>query len=647
MSARGRGRGAYYKARYGNGRTKGRVDHGASRNTFSDDVSQEGSAVSANRTWSDLRHDLTSIDGQGYGAYNRLRGTYQHYSPDFKLSVDRVQSDAYASPSRVSVRMSWEETGLPSHYASSEIRMIALADWLSRKAADYISDRYKKDASTGQRGGWSGLKGEVFGINRPKQEILPRTSVMVVDNPGDGKNLELRLSVSLPARGRTILGGEALSILVKNLPELVKTVMLHANHDKQLLKTHIESTEDQNLMRSQLADLGLVAFIANGSVLPRASGASERPLADAHMAPFHSPASFEVTLKRLHGKDILGMGIKQGITLLTGCGYHGKSTLLEAIQLGVYDHVPGDGRELVVTDPTAVKIRAEDGRSVTSVDITPFIRSLPGKVTNAFTSEDASGSTSMAASIQEALEADSKTIIIDEDSSARNLLVRDERMQKLVLDEPITPFFSKARALYTEHGVSTIIVVGGLGDWLSVADKVIGMESFTPRDLTEQAKTIVDEIPRRIIVDTAYGSLPHRRIHVPQTIMQRKGPWAKTKNFITIPKVEAYENDSDGEGGIDLSHVEQLIETGQSKLIAHLITSFAKPKQNENSFAAAIAEFERNTSVDTRLSQSLVGGDFVAVRKFELSAAISRLQGLITETDNTAQHVHKKQRTEH
>lgn len=271
------------------------------------------------------------------------------------------------------------------------------------------------------------------------------------------------------------------------------------------------------------------------------------------------------------------MGIPLGITLLTGGGFHGKSTLLEAIELGVYNHIPGDGRERVVTDPTAVKIRAEDGRSVTGVDISPFIANLPGgRETKHFTSEDASGSTSMAANIQEALEAGCKTILIDEDSSATNLLVRDQRMQALIKREPITPLISKARALYRDHGVSTVIVIGGLGDWLSVADNVIVMDSYIPRIATKEAKAVIAKYPGAVVEDPTYGSLPHRSLRI--DLSGLRTPYATSKSFISLkPETSNPVSDpSEAVSGIDLSGLDQLVEIGQSRLIATLLGQIAQ-----------------------------------------------------------------------
>ena len=337
--------------------------------------------------------------------------------------------------------MSWKETGLPDDYLQFEIRKTALCDFVTRVAADFIRAKHLDRNIGDANGGWSGPKGGSFNINAPGQEVLPRTSATI--NGTD--TIELRFTTTLPAAGRTILGQQAWQILGVNLVELVKQSLLYANLDQNQLQQHVLFAERQYGLRQQLHGLGLISFIANGSILPRASGASAGPMESSKAVPFQSPKEAEVVLTCPDGTNVSGMGIARGITLLTGGGFHGKSTILEALELGVYDHIPGDGRELVVTEPTAVKIRAEDGRSVCKVDISPFISDLPGgKETIRFSTDDASGSTSMASNIQEALEAGSQTLLIDEDCSATNLLVRDQRMQLLIKKEPITPLISKA-----------------------------------------------------------------------------------------------------------------------------------------------------------------------------------------------------------
>lgn len=228
-----------------------------------------------------------------------------------------------------------------------------------------------------------------------------------------------------------------------------------------------------------------------------------------------SPASLSITIQTPNSGTVSGMGIPKGVTLIVGGGYHGKSTLLRALEIGVYNHVPGDGRERVVSNPSAVKIGAEDGRRIEKVNISPFINNLSfGKNTQAFSSENASGSTLQAANIIESLEIGASVILIDEDTSATNFMIRDHRMQELVSKEkePITPFIDKVRHLYTDCGVSTILAIGGAGDYFDVADYVICMVEYTPRDVTGDAKRITDKFVSERISEggTSFGRILER-----------------------------------------------------------------------------------------------------------------------------------------
>lgn len=469
--------------------------------------------------------------------------------------------------------MPLEQTGFPSDYFRSEIRKVALCDFITRTAASIIRDKHLNRNVGGGNGGWSSPKGGAFNINAPGQEVLPRTSAIVSGE----ETIEMRFSVALPAAGRTVLGQEANQILALNLVELIKNTLLHGNLDEKKLALHISSVENQHHLRQQLSDHNLIAFVANGSILPRSSGASATPMVNSSVVPFQSPPELSVTMAQLDGVAVSGMGIPKGVTLLTGGGFHGKSTLLEALELGVYDHIPNDGRERIVTDPSAVKIRAEDGRPVSGADISPFISSLPGgKDPKSFSTDDASGSTSMAANIQEALEIGSKSLLIDEDSSATNLLVRDARMQALIQNEPITPLVSKVRALYKQHGVSTIMVVGGLGDWLSVADNVIAMDYYVPRLITSKVQAVLKQFPSEVGQDTKYGSLPQRNVQV--RVDGEISPYTASRSHINIkPHVKNPVNDpSQAPQGINLQFMDQVVEIGQARMIAASIQHLVK-----------------------------------------------------------------------
>ncbi|NJR60359.1 MAG: ABC-ATPase domain-containing protein, partial [Cyanobacteria bacterium CRU_2_1] len=426
-----------------------------------------------------LYQTLLHLDQRSYKAYKDIQGSYKF--PGFTLIIDHVQGDPFAAPSRLRVQIPQTKAGFPEELYATPSREIALRDYLNRQF-----DRMAHSLSEKRGSGKSGL----ISIAHPRQHVLERTSVLI-----DDRQVEARFVVGLPARGRTILGRQAATLLCEDLPDIVNRSLIYAALNANAIKRHIETVEDADWLRQQLADRHLVGFIPNGAILPRQSGVNDQPL-NENAAPFQSPGSLQVKFDRPNQGIITGMGIPKGVTLIVGGGYHGKSTLLRAIALGIYNHIPGDGREQIVTDVAAVKIRAEDGRSIVGVDISPFINQLPqGRSTARFSTENASGSTSQAANIMEALEVGATVLLVDEDTSATNFMIRDRRMQALIAKdkEPITPFIDKIRQLYQEYDVSTILVMGGSGDYFDVADTVIAMADFEPHDVTEQAKAIAQE----------------------------------------------------------------------------------------------------------------------------------------------------------
>lgn len=285
-----------------------------------------------------------------------------------------------------------------------------------------------------------------------------------------------RLQVQLPKRKLR----KTIQMLCRDLPDAVDQFL--AEFDFARLNQALALAEKQAAIRAWLKDSDYCAFIANGSILPRAKG-TEEPMEGA--IPFVSTPEDEIEVC-----GVRGMGIRRGVTVITGGGYSGKSTLLDAISAGIYDHVLGDGRELCLTDAGAVSISAEDGRSVKRVNISPFIQWLPGGDTSDFSTDHASGSTSQAANIMEALDHGAKLLLIDEDRSATNFMIRDRMMKELIEKEPITPFTDRVGELYRTLGVSTILVIGGSGEYLSVADRIYLMEDYLIHDVTATAKAL-------------------------------------------------------------------------------------------------------------------------------------------------------------
>ena len=552
----------------------------------------------------ELRRRLRRIDGRGYKSYKDIEGRYQF--EDFELIIDHVQGDPFAAPSRL--RACFPNT-FPDWAYANRSREIALRDFLTRQFDRNISRLAKGNRGSGKSG--------TLQILRPGQEILERTAIVLY-----GDKVEVRFLAGLPAFGRRIAGMQAEELLLVEAPAIVRQSLAFGVLNETRLREHLLTNEDADALRQKLSGLGLIAFIADGALLPRASGVDPRPLKEGIL--FQSPPALKVEVE-LPNRKLSGMGIPEGITLVVGGGYHGKSTLLRAIELGVYNHIPGDGREFVVTLPNAAKARAEDGRYVEKTDISPFINNLPqGKDTKRFSTSNASGSTSQAANVIEALEAGAGALLIDEDTSATNFMIRDYRMQQLVPKErePITPFIDKARQLYQDMGVSSIVVVGGSGLYFDIADRVICMIDYQPHDLTEEAKAISRRYREARLSEGGESFGPIAARHpVGQSMDARKGRMEKVKAHALRSIQFGYEE-------IDMSAVEQVVEDGQLRAIGDALL-YARQYLDGQSLAEALeevmADIEAN-SLDVLSRQK--SGHYSAFRKLELAAALNRLRGM-------------------
>lgn len=587
------------------------------------------------RTWEDLKRMLARLDGRGYKAYAELEGAYE--GPGWILFIDHVQGDPFAPPSKMRVRVDLRRAGFPSELFRTRVRRVALEDFLARRVRESI-----EEVSRGHRG--SGKSGVIW-VDAGGQEVLERTAVRVCS-----EWVECRFQVGLPAAGRTILGRQAEEMLCREIPEIVRRSLLWAEVPQAACRRFVECVENQEAIRAQLRARRLVAFVADGSILPRRTGVSQLPLETA--IPFRSPESLRVTFRLPNpaflpsrgglGRsprgweeepvwEISGMGIPEGVTLIVGGGYHGKSTLLRALERGVYPHIPGDGREYVVTREDAVTIRAEDGRRIERVDLTPFIGELPrGQRTDDFSTENASGSTSQAANILEALEAGSRLLLIDEDTSATNFMVRDARMQALVAKElePITPFVDRVRELYERLGVSTILVMGGSGDYLDVADTVILMREYVPQDVTEEARRVARAIPtsRRPEVTRPLERVIER-IPLAESLDPSRG-----RREVKI-EAKAVDLILFGETPIELRAVEQIVDLSQTRAIGYALHCAAeRVMDGRRTVREVLQELERLFDqqglevLDPFRRGEEHPGNFARPRRYEIAAALNRLR---------------------
>jgi predicted ABC-class ATPase len=554
-----------------------------------------------------LHETLQRIDRRGYKAYKDIQGEYQ--VEDVVLAIDHVQADPFAAPSRMRLILRRDLLNLPA--TRSTLERISLEDFLTRRVDREIRSR--------RRGGQGSGKSGAVQIDAGRQEVIERTACRITDD-----QVELRVSVGLPAQGRTILGRSASSLLTEDLIQIAKRACELDDLQCEEAASFMATIEDSDSLRQQLAERGLVAFVADGAVLPRESGISDRPM-QGELVPFVSPESLRVELERPNAGLITGMGIPEGVTLIVGGGFHGKSTLLEALSRGVYNHIPGDGREFVVTREDAVKIRAEDGRSVVGNDLTPFIRRLPlGRETDNFSSENASGSTSQAANILESIEAGSRLLLMDEDTCATNFMIRDDVMRRLVPDEsePITPLIDRIRQLYSDAGVSSIVVMGGAGDYFGVADTVIWMDEYRPRDVTSKATSLTE---RRSSNGTPLPDVVQRIPH-PDSV-------DPTRRNRTKTRARGTEELGFGEESIDLRQVEQIVDPSQTRGIAEVLVYARKRGLIDGNRAVheildALDELLAEQPIDVVSNYRGHPGDFARPRRYEVAAALNRLRSL-------------------
>jgi len=565
-----------------------------------------------------LRDKLITLDGKGYSAYKGIAGAYRFLR--HVLYVDHVQPDVFAPPSLLRVQVDMADVQLPPEWWATRVRKTALEDALARRFREAV-----RRAARGRAGERTGdRRTGVLLVDAGGQEMLARTACRVRE-----ESVELRLALGLPADGRKIQSKQAAALLLDELPAAVEGALLRPNVDEEGIRRHLEAVEDHAALVEGLAARGLVAFVAEGAILPRESGISDLPLGSHSAVPFRAPDALAVTLATPHRGPVRGMGIPAGLTLIVGGGFHGKSTLASALTRGVYPHVPGDGRELVAADPRIVKIRAEEGRRVNRVDISAFVGTLPmGVETAAFSTENASGSTSQAANLVEAIEAGARVLVIDEDSSATNFMIRDELMQRLVPKalEPITPFVDQVRYLFQAQGVSTVLVMGGSGDYFAVADTVILMDTYQPRVVTDEARRIAAE--RRDLRAAEGRPFEGARPRVP--LPHGFNPYRDRRIRVDARGLRAI---AFGRETIDLSAVEQIVDASQTRAIGDAIF-YALERgyfDGERTLGQVLDALEADFAergLEALSSHEGHPGDYALPRRHEIAAAINRLRTL-------------------
>lgn len=563
----------------------------------------------------DLKEKFQKINHRGYLAYKEIKGIYQF--ENYIFVIEHVQGDPFASPSQVKIIVNNKKTKIPNKYFDRNHRRIAVQDYLLRKLEILTLKNSFKIKGTGKSG--------LISVSHCGPEILERSACQICSKNGD---IMIRMEIGFPANGRTINAKGLEIILFEILPEMIYTTVAYKNINKEELDNVIQLADNQFFIRNYLKNEELVAFIADGSVLPRESGISLKPLKNA--VKFKTPESMKIKIDLPDGNIIYGMGIKRGVTLVVGGGYHGKTTLLESFEKGVYDHIVGDGREYVFTDRTAVKVRSEDGRSIAGIDISMFINNLPNKKdTIFFETKNASGSTSQAANIIEAIETDSKVLLIDEDTSATNFMIRDKLMQLVVTEkkEPITPYIDRIRDLYEIYGISSILVVGSSGEYFDKADSIIQMDEYRVYDITENVKELSKEYNRFEKEETNKNSLMKAMIFNRNILPYKE--WCKEEIKIKVNNMDCLRINKDD---IDTRYLEQLVDKEQLRAIGYIIVYINKHIfENNNSLQnlinKAYKELEDN-GFDTILDNKFIPCNLAMPRKQEIFMCMNRFRNI-------------------
>lgn len=590
------------------------------------------------KTSRELKEELNRIHRKPYPAYKGLKGDYRF--DNYVLTIDHVQGDPFAAPSRLHISLTGKESGIPKEYVKNEDRRIALADLCLRRFGDEIRHFSFQAKGSGKSG--------MIGVTTCGQQVLKRSSCVM----GADGSVRIRFEVGFPANGRTINSAELSKIFFEFLPKIVEKSLVFRNMNERQVRETLELYEDQSALYALCRENHWAAFVADGSILPRKSGVSDKPMKEAKV--FYAPESMRETIKLPHKGDITGMAIKEGITLIVGGGYHGKSTLLNGLETGIYHHIKGDGREYIASNETSFKVRAEDGRAISGTDISMFIRDLPNKKdTESFWTEDASGSTSQAANVAEAIRSGVELLLIDEDTSATNFMMRDDLMSKVIAKEkePITPFLMRARELYEKNGISTILVAGSSGAYFSIADQVIQMDCYEALDITEKVRKICALEGITKITGKEDDLAAENSLFVKEDLKkkgkernQQAGMELSQERFLGIKPLErkkgqlktkqySKESFSVGKETLELRGLEQLMDYEQTTTASYLLKYMLEQMERDKKKVSLEQQIEKTWNLYEEKGMEAICGtehlptSFAALRKQDFYGCVNRYRG--------------------
>lgn len=566
--------------------------------------------------WERLRDKLLALEGKPVQPSLGLEGAYRF--DRFVLHFDRMIGESPGVPLPLRVRIDQAEAQFPAALWGSRAGKVALEDFIARQWADAA----RKVGRT--RGGRPAFVIDVGG-----QQMLQRTACRIAED-----FVEVRCGVFLPSEGRKIVAKAAQAVFLEDLPQVVDAALLYASQNPQAVQRHVQVAEDAEALRLQVAARGLVAFLAEGAVLPRESG-SDRPLL-SHLVPLQAPPALAVTLELPHRGAVTGLGIPRGVTVILGSPFSGRSTLLRAIAASVYAHLPGDGREFCAAVPDAVLVRAEEGRRVEGVNLAAFLSAPPsGEDPTRYRSDHAIDVVSQAAGIVEALEAGCTLLLFDEDTSAPGLLARDAVWRHLAPDaaQPVTPLADVVRPLYEEHGVSTILITSHGADYVGVADTVIGVDAFRLRAVTAEAKRAAEQGQAAPAGKSRFGGIPNR-VPLGDSLSPLKGRRFRGESHGGAQSARSVVL---GRDVVDLGVIEQLVDPSQARATAAALI-FAADRGLADGMRAireilGLIEMQiAQHGLEGLVGSDTIPGDLALVRRHELAAALNRLRTLRVKT---------------
>jgi predicted ABC-class ATPase len=552
---------------------------------------------------------LMDIADKPISEYGRLAGDFDFSR--YVLKVSQVPSESLEQPALFIVRVPQTIAGFAPHLFSTPVRRTALEDFLTRRIAEQIDVLAHYDEQ--------GLSRRHLMVAEPGQKILPRTSLLVTE-----EYVEARIYVRLPQRDGRIDADRVKDIFFDELTSVVNHSLIACNLDEQEMNHFVDVMEDADQIRQMLPTRGLVSFVGEGS-LPARLGDSDYP-AFENTTPLTMDESLLVDVDTPNAGTVKGLGVPTGVTLIVGDEYSSRAALMRAIASGIYNHVPGDGREQVITVPDAVHVAAETGRSIQKVDISSMIPAQSGVRSDAFSAEQADACSAQAAAMVEALEVGARALLFDESESSAAFLTQDTRLMGLMPEAGarVTPLSARARQLADDLGVS-IIVAGSasVAEFIPVADTILKIEAGRVSDVTDAAKKmdLNQLVTDSELVDVS-SLVEKNRWVVPTSIDASAGPHDQ------MIKAEAVDLLQFGRSVIQLRNTSQIADKHQTATIG-LILYYAKLRYMDEGRPIReimdLIDRDLGTEGLECLSRDL-RGDLARPRRYEIAAALNRLE---------------------